>query len=180
MREHEEARLFIQNTVPFLVEHSRKPDREDMQLKADEFDRRYRALQTSLDAHVAMLKESVPFWKKFNSGVSDLSNWLERVNGDLVSDNVQFGNAIMTEKSLRFCQSVQMDIQDHSLSVRDMGSLGEMLAKYVVPGDQEFVKEWVERLTKGEELVSKETDEKTELLEERMKSWQVRASCRTQ
>ena len=54
-----------------------------------------------------------------------------------------------------------------------MGSLGETLAKYVIPEDQDFVMEWVERLNKGEEHVARETDEKTELLEERMKSWRV-------
>ena len=106
--EHAEAREFLQSTVPFLVEHSRKPEREDMKLKANEFDQRYQDLQASLDSHVTMLKDSVPFWKQFNENVSDLSGWLKRVNGDLGSDKVQFGNAIATEKSLLFCQGLQV------------------------------------------------------------------------
>ena len=108
MHEHEEACQFIQTTVPFLVEHARKDDREDMKLKAEEFDQRYSTLKTSLTSHVTMLKESVPFWKQFNANISDLSGWLDRVNQDLVSDNVQFGNAIATEKSLLFCQALQV------------------------------------------------------------------------
>ena len=57
--------------------------------------------------------------------------------------------------------------------VRDVGSLGETLARYVIPEDLEFVMEMVTQLTTGEEHVTRETDEKTELLEERMKSWRV-------
>ncbi len=66
-----------------------------------------------------------------------------------------------------------MDIQDHTSSVCAMGVLGETLAQFAVPGDQDFVREWVERLCKEEELVTVETNDKTELLEERMKSWRV-------
>ena len=108
VRDHAEAREFLQSTVPFLVEHSRKPEREDMQLKANEFDQRYQDLQASLESHVTMLKDSVPFWEQFNENVSDLSGWLKQVSGNLSSDKVQFGNAIATEKSLLFCQALQV------------------------------------------------------------------------
>ena len=144
-----------------------------MRIKAEEFDQRHRNLSESLDTYVNMLKESIPFWKRFNTDIKDVTQWLERVNSDLVSENVQFGNAIVTENSLVFCQGLQVDIQDHTHQVREVGSLGEMLAKYVIAEDREYVMELVERISKREELVTKETDEKTELLEERLKSWQV-------
>lgn len=155
------------------MEHSRKADREEMKLKAEEFDQRCAELGKSLDSHMSMLKESVPFWKQFNSNITDLSHWLDEVNSDLVSEHVQFGSAAITEQSLLFCQGLQVDIQGHSSQVRDVSVLGEALAKFVVPEDREFVMEWVERLAKGEDHVAKETEEKTELLEERMKSWRV-------
>lgn len=171
--EHDEARLFLLDTVPYLVEHSRKSEREDMKLKAEDFDQRCNELRKTLNIHVAMLKDSIPFWEQFNSNVNDLSQWLAGVNANLSSEHVQFGSAMVTEKSLMFCQELKLNIQGHTLLVRDMGSIGEMLAKYVIPEDQEFVMELVARLTKGEEHVTRETDEKTELLEERMKSWRV-------
>ena len=167
---HEEARGFLLDWVPFLVEHSRKRDREEMKLKAEEFDRRCKELGASLESHVAMLTDSIPFWKRFNSNIKDLSSWLEQVNTDLASERVQFGNAMVTEKSLLFCQELQVDIQGHSSEVNEVGSLGEALVKFVVPGDREFVLEMVQRLTTEKEVVAKETDEKAELLEERMKS----------
>lgn len=175
--DHEQPRLFILSTVPFLVEHSRMADREDMKLKAEEFDSRHRQLQCSLESHTAMLKDSVPFWERFNTDSKSLEEWLGKVNMDLGSDNVQFGSAAVTEQSLLFCQGLQMDINSHDPHMRGVVVLGEELAKYVVPEDLEFVREWVERLKKGEEHVAKETTEKAELLEERLKSWRV--SCET-
>ena len=38
--EHDEPRVFLLDTVPYLVEHSRKSEREDMKLKAEDFDQR--------------------------------------------------------------------------------------------------------------------------------------------
>lgn len=147
-----------------------------MKLKAEEFDQRHTELGKSLDTYVTMLKESIPFWKRFNTDTRDVSQWLERVSSDLSSEKVQFGNAIVTENSLVFCQDLQVDIRGHTSQVRDVGALGEMLAKFVIPEDQEYVMEWVERIAKGEEHVTKETDEKTERLEERLKSWRVSCS----
>ena len=120
-----------------------------------------------------MLKDSVPFWKQFNSNIKDLSGWLEKVNGDLESENIQFGNASVTEESLYFCQQLQADIDVHNPRMTDMNQLAQMLAKYVVPEDQEFIMEWVEKLTREEEHVTEETNRKTESLEERVKSWRV-------
>ena len=171
--EHDEPRVFLLDTVPYLVEHSRKSEREDMKLKAEDFDQRCKELRKTLSTHMAMLKDSIPFWEQFNSNVSDLSQWLAGVNADLSSENVQFGSATVTEKSLIFCRELQLNIQGHTPMVRDVGSLGETLARYVIPEDLEFVMEMVTQLTTGEEHVTRETDEKTELLEERMKSWRV-------
>lgn len=159
--------------MPYLVEHSRKKDREEMKLTAEEFDQRHGNLRKSLDTHMAMLKESIPFWEKFNTNITSISQWLDRVNGDLVSDKVQFGNAIVTEESLAFCQDLQQDINGHAHLVRGVENLGELLSKFVVAEDKEYVMEWVKRLAKGEEHVVRETEEKTELLEERLKSWRV-------
>lgn len=173
MQEHGEARQFILDTVPYLVEHARKKDREEMKLKAEEFHHRCHELDNSLDTHVSMLKESVPFWERFNSNISDLSQWLDSVNSDLISDRMQFGNAMVTEQSLLFCRGLQVDIQGRSSQVHDASALGNALAKLVVPEDREFIMEWVGRLRKGEEHVAMETEEKTELLEERLESWRV-------
>ena len=173
-KEHEEARLFILSTVPFLVEHSRIADRESMTTMAEDFSVRHRKLQDNLEAHTAMLKNSVPFWEKFNLNSKDLELWLQNVNSDLGSEKVQFGNATETEQSLKFCQGLQIDINTRNPDLVDMVLLGEELAKFVVPEDLEFVSTFVQKLRKEEELISKETMEKTELLEERLKSWRVR------
>ena len=82
---HEEALVFLLDWVAFLVEHSRKRERQGMKLKAEEFDRRCKELGASLESHVAMLTDSIPFWKRFNSNIKDLSSWLEQVNADLAS-----------------------------------------------------------------------------------------------
>lgn len=174
VREHEEASEFLLSSVPFLVEHSRKKDREDMRLRAEDFHQRHTHLGKSLNDYVVMLKDSVPFWERFNTNVDDVTSWLQRVNTDLTSENIQFGNAVITEMSLTFCQGLRMDIDGHASQVKEVGSLGEALVRFVVPEDREYVLQLVERLARGEEHVSKETDEKTELLEERLKSWQVR------
>ena len=71
-KEHKETRLFILSTVPFLVEHSRIADREGMTTMAEDFSVRYRKLQDNLEGHTTMLKNSVPFWKKFNLNSKDL------------------------------------------------------------------------------------------------------------
>ena len=60
-KEHEEARLFILSTVPFLVEHSHIADREGMTTMAEDFSARHRKLQDNLEADMAMLKNSIPF-----------------------------------------------------------------------------------------------------------------------
>ncbi len=171
--EHDEARQFILSTVPFLVEHSRIVDREDMTMKAEDFDSRHKTLRASLDEHTAMLKNSVPFWEKFNSNSKDLEEWLYAVNSDLESDKVQFGNATITEQSLKFCQGLQVDINARNPDLMGVVMLGEELSKYVVPEDLEFVCSYVQNLQMKEEHVNKETVEKTELLEERLKSWRV-------
>ena len=176
MRDHDEARDFILNTVPYLVEHSRKKDREEMKLKADEFNQRHEKLGKSLNDHIVMLKDSIPFWKKFNSNVEELSQWLEEVNSGLVSDKVQFGNATVTEESLIYCQGLQTDIYAHKSFVHDVAKLGDTLSKYVVSADQQFVEELIEKLKNRKEFVTKETEEKTELLEERLTSWRVSSS----
>jgi len=147
-----------------------------MTTRAEDFSSRHRKLQDSLEAHTAMLKHSIPFWEKFNSNSKDLADWLQNVNSDLESERVQFGNATETEQSLKFCQSLQVDINAHNPDVIDMALLGEQLAKFVVPEDLEFVSSFVQKLQKEEEQVNKETMEKTELLEERLKSWKVSES----
>ena len=171
--DHEEAREFIVSTISFLVEHSRSADREGMAVKAEDFNSRYRKIRDSLEAHTAMLRNSIPFWEKFNCNSSDLQKWLDGVSTDLLSDRVQFGNATVTEQSLLFCQEIQVDINSRNPDLVDMVLLGEELAKYVVPEDLEFITGFVQRLQNNEECVTKETVEKTELLEERLKSWRV-------
>ncbi len=170
---HEERCVFISATVPYLVEHSRKTDREEMKLKAEEFTSRHKNLVESETRHVSMLKESIPFWKRFNSNVKDLSSWLTQVSSDLGSENVKFGNARVTERSLVFCRDLQSDIHAHNPQLLDLTQLGEDLANYVVDGDQEFVREWLQRLAEGEKSISMETVDKTIRLEERLKSWSV-------
>ena len=71
---------------------------------------RHRMLQDNLEAHMAMLKNSIPFWEKFNLKTKDLELWLQNMNSDLRSEKVQFGNATETEQSLKFCQGLQIDI----------------------------------------------------------------------
>ena len=144
-----------------------------MKLKAEEFDSRHSKMLHSLESHVSMLKDSVPFWKRFNTDSSSLEEWLRKLNMDLKSDNIRFGDAVITEQSLLFCQELQADIDSHNPHMKNMVVLGEELAKYVIPEDMEFIREFMERLKEGDSYVTKETDEKTELLEERLKSWKV-------
>ena len=119
VEDHENEAEFISNTVPFLVEHSRKAVREEIKLRADEHVQRYRQLKEFLDGYVGDLKDSIPFWQEFNKQTEDLSLWLTQANGELESDRTQPGNATVTETSLRNTHDLQVEIGDHHESVEE-------------------------------------------------------------
>ena len=56
---HENEAEFIKNTVPFLVEHSRKAVREEIKLRAEDFSQRYDQLREFLGGYVGNLKDSI-------------------------------------------------------------------------------------------------------------------------
>ena len=53
---HKNEAEFIVNTVPYLLEHSRSTEREDMKLKAEDFSKRYSALSSSEEVYVENLQ----------------------------------------------------------------------------------------------------------------------------
>ena len=116
---HENEAEFISNTVPFLVEHSRKAVREEIKLRADEHAKRYHQLKEFLDGYVGDLKDSIPFWQEFNKQTEDLGLWLTQANEELESDRTQPGNATVTEISLRNTHDLQVEIGDHQESVEE-------------------------------------------------------------
>ena len=127
IKEHQNEAEFIDQTVAFLQEHSRKAQREEMADKAAEFSERYQALMGSQDTYVHNLQvcvcvfvclcvhflssnyflcpipipqDSIPIWKEFNNQSQGLSEWLVHIQSELESDRTQSGNALVTKRSL--------------------------------------------------------------------------------
>ena len=100
MQEHQKEAEFIEQTVSFLVEHSRKEHREEIAARAKDFVQRYQALSSSVDTYVSSMQDSIPIWKEFNDHGRGMLEWLDHVQGELESDHTQPGNAIVTERSL--------------------------------------------------------------------------------
>lgn len=170
---HESEAEFIKNTVPFLVEHSRKAVREEIKLRAEDFSQRYDQLREFLGGYVGNLKDSIPFWKEFNSQTEDLGQWLRQANEELESERTQPGNATVTEHSLRNTHELQVDIGEHQESVEVATRTGNALRRLVGDEDQHYISEVLERLKFGAQEVEQEAEERVEQLEERYKSWKV-------
>ena len=173
---HENEAEFIANTVPFLVEHSRKAVREEIKVRAEEHSRRYQELRDFLGGYVGDLKDSIPFWKEFNQQTEDLGQWLRQTNEELESDRTQPGNATVTETSLRNTHRLQADIDDHQESVDEATRTANALKRLVGDEDQHYISEVLERLKDSTEEVGQEAEERVEQLEERYKSWKVGSS----
>ena len=170
---HEKESQFITNTVPFLVEHSRKAVREEIRLRAEEHTQRYHQLQEFLTGYVGDLKDSIPFWQEFNKQTEDLGQWLRHTNEELESGRTQPGNATVTETSLRNTHQLQVDIDGHQEFVEEAVRTGNDLKRFVGEDDQEYITEVLERLKFGTQEVEQEAEERVEHLEERYKSWKV-------
>ena len=160
-------------TVPFLVEHSRKAVREEIKQRAEEHSQRYHQLREFLGGYVGDLKDSIPFWKEFNSQTEDLGQWVRQANEELESDRTQPGNATVTETSLRYTHELQVDIGEHQESVEEAMRTGNALKRLVGDDDQQYISEVLERLKFGTQEVEQEAEERVEQLEERYKSWKV-------
>ena len=161
------------NTIPFLVEHSRKAVREEIKLRAEEHSQRYDQLKQFLGSYVGDLKDSIPFWQEFNQQTEDLGQWLTQANEELESDRTQPGNATVTESSLRNTHQLQTNIDEHQGSVEEATRTGNSLKRFVGEDDQEYITEVLERLKFGTQEVEQEAEERVEQLEERYKSWKV-------
>ena len=173
---HQDEADFITNTVPFLVEHSRKAVREEIRLRAEEHSQRYLQLKEFLGGYVGNLKDSIPFWQEFNKQTEDLGQWLRHANEELESDRTQPGNATVTESSLRNTHVLQEDIEGHRDFFDDAMKTGNTLKRLVGDEDQQFIAELLERLKFGTQEVEQEAEERVEQLEERYKSWRVSCS----
>ena len=119
------------------------------------------------------LKDSIPFWKEFNSQTEDLGQWLRQANEELESDRTQPGNATVTENSLRNTHELQVDIGEHQESVEEATRTGNALKRLVGDDDRQYISEVLERLKFGAQEVEQEAEERVEQLEERYKSWKV-------
>ena len=170
---HESESEFVMNTVPFLVEHSRKAVREEIKLRAEEHSQRYNQLREFLGGYVGDLKDSIPFWKEFNLQTEDLGQWLRQTNEELESDRTQPGNATVTENSLRNTHELQVDIGEHDESIEEATRMGNALKRLVGDDDQQYITEVLQRLKFSTQEVEQEAEERVEQLEERYKSWKV-------
>ena len=56
---HKNEAEFIVDTLPYLLEHSRSTEREDIKLKAEDFSKRYSALSSSEEVYVENLQVHV-------------------------------------------------------------------------------------------------------------------------
>ena len=84
----------------FLVEHSHKERREEIELRAKDFVQWYQVLSSSVDTYVSCMQDSIPIWKEFSAHGQGMLEWLNHMHGELESDYTQPGNAFVTERSL--------------------------------------------------------------------------------
>ena len=59
IEQHQKEAKYIQQTVDFLVEHSRKEKREELAESAKDFAQRYHSLLTSVQTYVSNIQDSI-------------------------------------------------------------------------------------------------------------------------
>lgn len=173
VRGHQKECEFIQRTITFLVEHSRKENREPLKTEAEDFCSRYQSLLTSEDKYVSNLHESIPFWEDFKNQSDQLAEWVQLENQELNSDRVASGNASVTKSSHENAQNLLQDIRSKKPALNAAVLVGDDLKGLVVPEDQEYILHTLEGLRTGQEDVEDRTETVVALLDDRLRSWQV-------
>ncbi len=175
IKNHRKECEFIQRTITFLVEHSRKENREPLSAEAEDFCTRYQSLLSSEDTYVSNLHESIPYWEDFKAQSNQLAEWVHLENQELNSDRVASGNASVTKCSHENAQNLLMDIRSKKPSLNAAVRVGDDLKDLVVPEDQEYILRTLEGLRTGQEDVQDRTETVVALLDDRLRSWQVHA-----
>ena len=100
MAEHKPAAEVIIETEEFLLEHSRRSERPQIEERVKQFQELFEGTAESVQEYVDKMESALPLWEDFNQCQAHLSQWL--VGADQTySSHLQLGNAIVTEKSLR-------------------------------------------------------------------------------
>ena len=100
MAEHKPAAEVIIETEEFLLEHSRRSERSQIEERVKKFQELFEATAESVQEYVDKMGSSLPLWEEFNQCQAHLSQWL--VGADQTYLNgLQLGNAIVTQHSLR-------------------------------------------------------------------------------
>ena len=170
---HQKECEFIEKTISYLVEHSRKENREPLKAEALDFCSRYGTLLTSEDTYVNNLTESIPYWEDFKMRSRELAEWIDWAKEELVSDRVASGNATVTKASLENAQNLLREICSRKQALNAVVGVGDDLRGLVVKEDQLYVSDTLECLREGCGEVEGRTDQLVSVLEDRLTSWQV-------
>ncbi len=173
IQNHQKECKFIKRTITFLVEHSRKENRDPLQAESEDFCARYQSLLSSEDTYISHLQESIPYWEEFKKQSRELSEWIYWANEELVSDRVVSGNASVTNTSLENAQNLLQDTRSKKAPLNAAVHVGDDLNGLVVSADQQYIADTLECLTDGQESVSVKTENLVTLLDDRLRSWQV-------
>lgn len=117
MTEHKPAAEVIIETEEFLLEHSRLSDRPPIQERVRQFQELFEATAESVQEYVDNMESALPLWEEFNQYQARLSDWL--VGADQTySNQLQSGDAIITERSLRNAEVGSMCIRCVCMCIR--------------------------------------------------------------
>ena len=169
---HQKECEFIEKTISYLVEHSRKENREQLKAETLDFCSCYRTLLTSEDTYVNNLTESIPYWEEFKERSRELVEWIDSAK-ELVSDCVPFGS--VTKASLGNAQNLLLEARLRKQALHAVMSMGDNLKGLVVKEDQQFVLDILECLRKGCGKVEQWTEKLITLLDDRLTDRQVRS-----
>ena len=100
LEDHQPAAEIIEETLPFLLEHSKSCEHDAIKQRVQEFVDMFANVTEMENEYVFKMEKSVPLWVKFNEHKEQLSQWLAGAEDDY-NQRLQSGDADLTLRSLR-------------------------------------------------------------------------------
>ena len=100
LEDHRPAAEIIEDTLPFLLEHSKSCEHDAIKQRVQEFGDMFANVTEMEDEYVFKMEKSVPLWEKFNEHKEQLTHWLAGAE-DAYQQRLQSGDADLTLRSLR-------------------------------------------------------------------------------